>query len=242
MPVLRQTIKKLLSFLPDTLVSQLGFEIHSLWGRLSSPPLKLGVEHPRYLNLGSGPKLLDGFINLDFFGTPGIDFGADLRHPLKIASSALDGIFCEHTLEHLSYRDADRLLSECHRLLRPGKRLRIVVPDLQLFLENYAAGNDAWFAAWERCYFLESEDPARARRRLATNLQAVSFVTQEYGHISCWDYQTLKYYLEKNGFCHIVKTGFREGGDPLLLADMDHRERRMVSVYVEAQKPDDEVR
>jgi hypothetical protein len=65
---------------------------------------------------------------------------------------------------------------------------------------------------------------------------AVSFITQEYGHVSAWDFETLKVYLEKNDFRDITRSGFRMGRCVKLLADLDSKDRRFVSMYVEAVK------
>lgn len=84
--------------------------------------------------------------------------------------------------------------------------------------------------------FIDSVDPERSRRKLFSPLGAVSFVTQEYGHVSAWDFETLKIYLEKNNFRDITRSGFREGRCGKLLADLDSEDRRFVSMYVEAVK------
>ena len=224
-----------LFFLPESVVQNIGFETYSYFGRAFSKPLKLG-QGKNYVNLGCGPNLVKGWINIDFFAAKGIDYAADLRYPLKIADASVDGIFSEHTFEHLAYADADRLLSECHRIMKPGTRIRIVVPDVSLFVSNYSSGNDAWFAEWERLYFTGSIDAERRQRRMGSPLEALSFVTQEYGHRSCWDFQTFSNHLRANGFSDIVRCGFMKGSDRHLLVDQDEEDRKYVSLYVEAAK------
>ena len=44
----------------------------------------------------------------------------DLRYPFKIESTSIDGIFSEHTFEHLSHEEVDNALSECYRILKNG--------------------------------------------------------------------------------------------------------------------------
>jgi SAM-dependent methyltransferase len=224
-----------LFFLPESVVQSIGFETFSYFGRVFSRPLKLG-QGKNYVNLGCGPNLVRGWINIDFFAAKGIDYAADLRYPLKIADASVDGIFSEHTLEHLAYPDADRLLGECHRIMKPGTRFRIVVPDVSLFISNFNSGDNAWFAEWERLYFTASTDAERRQRRLGSPLEALSFVTQEYGHRSCWDFQTLSNHLRKIGFVDIVHCDFMKGSDPSLLVDQDEADRKFVSLYVEAAK------
>ncbi len=84
--------------------------------------------------------------------------------------------------------------------------------------------------------FIESPDPVRARRRLRSNLETISFVTQEYGHTSCWDFETMATYLHESGFQHVEQVGFRSGRCEKLLIDLDSEDRKLVSLYVEATK------
>lgn len=228
--------KRLFFFVPPHVVSMFCFEIFSALLRLFSRPLAVDPARKNFINLGSGPYVVKGMINIDFYSTAGIDYGADLRYPLNIASDSIDGIFCEHTLEHLTYAEVGNLLKECHRIMKPGAVLRVVLPDLALFIESYSSGNSAWFAEWERLMFIDSADSDRAKRRLATPLQAISFVTQEYGHQSSWDVPTLKVYLEKAGFGEVFQTGFRTGRCSELLIDLDEADRKFVSLYVETVK------
>ncbi len=85
-------------------------------------------------------------------------------------------------------------------------------------------------------YFTNSPDAGRKRRRLGSPLEALSFVTQEYGHQSCWDLETLSNHLQNSGFVDIVRCGFMQGGDKALLVDQDEEDRKFVSLYVEAAK------
>ena len=70
--------------------------------------------------------------------TPGI-VTADLRRPLPFASASADCIYGSHVLEHLYDDEARRLLGECHRVLRPGGVIRLVVPDLFSLAQRYVA-------------------------------------------------------------------------------------------------------
>jgi SAM-dependent methyltransferase len=229
-------ILRLFFFVPAYVLRLLYFEMRSTIFRALSSPLVLDPVGQHHLNLGSGPCVVKGLTNVDFFGTPGIDYGADLRFPLKISDEVIDGIFSEHTLEHLSYVECRRLLAECHRILKPEGVIRIVVPDLSIFIRNYADDNKDWFATWEQLLFLGSSDSERAKRRLTSPLEAISFVTQEYGHRSSWDFVTLKAYLEHAGFRNVMQTAFRQGQCEKLLIDLDDNERKFVSLYVEAVK------
>jgi hypothetical protein len=72
---------------------------------------------------------------------------------------------------------------------------------------------------------------------MISNLEALSFVTQEYGHRSAWDMETMERFLARAGFIGIRRCIPREGGDVRLLRDKEDLDRTMVSLYVEARKP-----
>ncbi|MEI6213336.1 MAG: methyltransferase domain-containing protein [Desulfuromonadales bacterium] len=232
----KNIIRKLLFFLPDHLIGVIYFELYAYLGNLISRSLVLDTGAQNFINIGSGPNVATGCINIDFFSTHGIDYGTDLRRPLKIADSSVDGVFSEHTIEHLTYADADRLLRECFRIMKPGGVIRIIVPDISLFIKHFSDHDELWFKQWEQLIFINSDDKKRSKRRLASPLQAISFVTQEYGHVSSWDFPTVTYYLEKNGFSCVTKVSFMQGQCSQILFDQNNEERKFVSLYVEAQK------
>jgi predicted SAM-dependent methyltransferase len=207
----------------------LALEMRSLIGRMRQRPFHPG-QGPTYLNLGSGRDRFPGFVGVDLFGS-GADLECDLRRPLPMADDSIAGIFSEHAFEHLSYDVVAGLLVECQRVMAPGAYIRIVVPDVSIFVDRYARGDDQWFAEWER------EVLAPRGRRLPTKMAAISFVTQEYGHVSCWDFDTMKYHLEQAGFGEVEKVGFRSGKARELLVEREQRDRTMLSLYVEARKP-----
>lgn len=232
----KKIIKCTFFFVPYGLIEAIVFETKAYFSSRYSSYLKLDSSTVNNLNIGSGSNTVSGFINIDFYGVPNVDFAADLRRPLKIHDECVDGIFSEHTLEHLSYAECDRLLGECYRIMKNDSTIRIIVPDLSIFIKNYSLKNSQWFNHWEYLMFTSSGDYERSRRYLNTPMESISFVTQEYGHVSAWDAETLAYYLNKNGFRNIVQAKFKDGRDPLLLIDQNCEARKYVSLYMEASK------
>ena len=222
--------KALLRTLPASVSAPIAFETRSFVGRLLARPLKLDSNRRNYLNLGAADDRFENYVAMDFFSKDA-GYGADLRYPLLIDEAVFDGIFTEHTLEHLSYGEVARVLTECLRILKPSGRIRVIVPDLSLFAENYAQKNDTWFRAWEQAV-LEPRG-----RSMISHMEALSFVTQEYGHRSAWDMDTMEKFLVRAGFTEIRRCAPREGDDVRLLRDKEDRDRTMVSLYVEARKP-----
>ncbi len=226
----RSLAHRLIRLFPPGLGQAMAFETRSWFGRLVARRMHVDRNATNYLDLGAGDDDLDGFHAVDFFTNPHA-YGADLRYPLLIDDGVFDGIFTEHTLEHLNYAEVAKVLAECRRILKPGGRLRVIVPDLSIFAGRYVAGDGGWFGEWEK----EVLEPRG--RALATPMQALSFVTQEYGHRSAWDFATMRHFLAEAGFVEIRQCGLREGGDPRLLRDRTDRDRTLVSLYVEACRP-----
>jgi SAM-dependent methyltransferase len=226
---LRYAFSALLRTLPESVRGSIAFETKSFVGRLLARRLRVDPNQRNYMNLGSGNDRLDDYVAVDFFSS-NAGYGADFRYPFLIDDAVFDGIFTEHTLEHLNYAEVARVLAECQRILKPGGIIRIVVPDLSIFVENYVSNNESWFRDWER------EVLKPRGRSMISRMEALSFVTQEYGHRSAWDFETMSIFLARAGLTEIRKCAFRESRDARLVQDKDAPDRTMLSLYVEARK------
>lgn len=88
------------------------------------------------LHLGCGPVIKDGFINYDLNpGKGGVVH--DLTKPLPHQENSVDFIFSEHFIEHIDRIQGLKLLKECIRVLKPGSKLRIATPDLDIIVNDY---------------------------------------------------------------------------------------------------------
>jgi len=227
--LLRYTCSALLRTLPESVRDSVAFETKSFIGRLFAQRLRVDPNRRNYMNLGSGNDRLEDFVAVDFFSSSAA-YGADFRYPFLIDDAVFDGVFTEHTLEHLCYGEVAHVLAECRRILKPGGIIRIIVPDLSIFVESYASNNESWFRDWER------EVLKPRGRSMISRMEALSFVTQEYGHRSAWDFETMRGFLARAGFTEIRKCAFRESSDIRLVQDKDALDRTMLSLYVEARR------
>ena len=87
---------------------------------------------PLRLNLGSGDKLLDGYLNLDAIRGERI-------YPLELVSKC-DEIRASHVLEHFPHGRIMDVLRNWVGALKPGGILKIAVPDFFLLTQAYLAG------------------------------------------------------------------------------------------------------
>ena len=231
---MKNLIRKTMTLLlPTELFDFAIFELRSRLGRWFAHDLPLPKNSTNYINLGCGEQVHDHFINVDFFSAKNIDYGMDLRYPFRIPSDSIDGVFTEHTLEHLTHSEVDFVLSECNRILKKGAKIRVVVPDLSIFIKHYYEKNDDWFDKWKN---LALHNPSRHHmKNKFTKMFAINFTASFYHHKTCWDLETIKTYLIANNFTNVIQYDFKVG-TPVLLIDKDNETRKLVSLYIEATK------
>jgi predicted SAM-dependent methyltransferase len=134
------------------------------------------------LNLGCGEQTPAGWVNVDYslgarlaklrgfravnrrlrlFGSewsPDVKLH-DLRTPFPWATGSVDCVYSSHTLEHLTPEEGRRFLLECHRVLREGAPVRLVLPDLRHLVERYSAERSRRTSSWTGSAFSTSHGP-----------------------------------------------------------------------------------
>lgn len=141
-------------------------------------------------------------------------FQANLAHGIPAESDSVDFVYSSHFVEHLYLREAEGLVAESYRVMRPGGVIRIVVPDLEHALRLMATGDR--HKAMTSYFFVEDMDSAYAR------------------HKYMYDFDLLAALLRKHGFVDVRRCEYRQGKVPDLQI-LDNRPDE--SLYVEAQKP-----
>jgi len=88
------------------------------------------------LNLGCGGKKIEGYIGVDIFKGANVDevFSMD---KIPYDDSTIDGIYSEHSLEHLMHLQAIVALKEWYRVLKVGADLILKIPDLEQCCQYY---------------------------------------------------------------------------------------------------------
>jgi predicted SAM-dependent methyltransferase len=125
-----------------------------LFGKLSIVPYfrhrLLG--HKRYqnalLNIGCGPKYIEGMVNIDGNIFRKKDIWLDVTLGLPFRAGCVRGIYASHVVEHFKIGSIRKLFCEFYRVLQPGGTLRIVVPSLEYAIRAFAANDSSMFSAW----------------------------------------------------------------------------------------------
>lgn len=91
--------------------------------------MQVATDTPVKLNLGAGTVEIEGFTPIDRL------LGTEV-YPLEYADDSVDEIRASHVLEHFGFEDAHQALTEWARVLKPGGKIRIAVPDFDWVAEN----------------------------------------------------------------------------------------------------------
>jgi predicted SAM-dependent methyltransferase len=185
-----------------------------------------------YVQYGAGNQSVAGWLNFDASPTlriqkipligrmlrsklncifdEGVQYG-DIVKGLPIARDSVDGVFCSHVLEHLSYVDFKHALNNTYRILKPGGVFRLIVPDLQYYINRYQVSltssnieekQNASIAFCKGTRFgVETSRSTLARR--------FNDVFSNSGHRWMWDFFSLTNALSEHGFINIQR--FQQG-------------------------------
>lgn len=92
---------------------------------------------PRLLNVGCGAVAHPDWINIDLSSASPSVIAHDIRKGLPFETASVDACYSSHVVEHLTPVEASNLLRECHRVLKQGGVIRVVVPDLEGAAKGY---------------------------------------------------------------------------------------------------------
>ena len=193
------------------------------------------------LNIGCGTAGIPGWINIDnsptillsrlpfgkrIFRTPDWPkdvLRADIRKRIPFPTGSVLSIYSSHTFEHFTYDESQAIACECIRVLKPGGVLRIVVPDLKIFVSDYLSAYDDPLASHK---FI-------SRLLLTSGLRDI--VHSGAHHKQMFDERSLVHLLRAAGFVSPEVRSFGSSRIPKI-EEIELESRRTESLYVEAVK------
>lgn len=171
-------------------------------------------------NLGCGESVAAGYMNVGFWRHLEPDklytnpwnvadtvlLNYDLTQGIPAEDGSLDVCFHSHFLEHLSFYDGIAFLRECYRVTARGGIHRIVVPDLEVWINSYQTNSSLIFEKFkEEC--IKKEEYKYFQTRTSIFVEAL----YARGHHKCfWDFETLKSILETIGFVDVTRKLYQE--------------------------------
>ncbi len=220
--------------LPRHAFEPLRDELRLAWLRLRSKSVRARFASGRELlvNVGVGPFGKPGWVNVDAFPAPGVNCVYDCRRSLPFPDGSARIVYTEHFFEHLDYHEeVPSFLAECHRVLRPGGLLRLIVPDMERYLQAY--GDDDWSALDRIRSLAEGHVDPFVKCSYNTKMELLNVVfRQGHQHKFAYDYETLALCLARAGFAAVERSRF--GHSRAAEACLDHPDRESESLYVEA--------
>jgi len=179
---------------------------------------------PLHLNLGSGANPVKGFVNIEGVAQRHKEMWLDLRNGLPFPDNTVDGIFTCHVFEHFYMPELAPLVKDCHRVLKPGGTLRILVPSVDKAIAAYVNQDPSFFSPFPRAY-----------KSMGGKLY--NFLLCEGQHRIIFDFSLMEEILLYSGF-HTVEE--KAGGEshlfrPEVLEQMEEGYAG-ISLMVEAQK------
>lgn len=192
------------------------------------------IKDLKYLDIGCGPNINNGLINLDYMWRPGVDICWDIRPGLPFKDGQLKGVFSEHCLEHFDLSDGEKICRDVYRVLSPGGHFRVIVPSADLYLKTYA---ERLSNTNSRAFPYEESEAFRGEfytPMLSVNRIFYQDRESAFGHRCMYDFELLSTLLQHVGFSSATLCQFRSGADEHLLVDSERR--KCESLYVEAVK------
>lgn len=201
------------------------------------------------LNLGCGPQVVSGWCNVDyslgsrlmqipFFGTLvkklklfNLEWDEniyihDLTKKFPWADATASVVYSSHTLEHLSKGEGRQFLEECHRVLKKGGLIRIVVPDLRYDVNEYLTGKTQADDFIEKLGVLYSTNSGIIKKLLSPYYQ--------FPHKCMYDNQRLIEILNEIGFKATTKNSLESDIEDIRLIELPKRTEN--AVVVEGKK------
>lgn len=84
------------------------------------------------LEFGSGERpTKEGFLTVDVRDLPGVDYVCNAWEIDKhVGENSVDEIFSRHFFEHLTFEQGERQLQVWHKILKPGGRCEMMLPNM----------------------------------------------------------------------------------------------------------------
>lgn len=136
------------------------------------------------LNIGSGQRRFDtskGWVNVDCVSREGQvpDVLCDVgKERLPYDDGTVDICVLHHVLEHFGCGEAESLVKECFRVLRPGGRLHVYVPDMAELANRFMRGQLSTFLFMVNTYGAYQGEEGDRHKWGYTELSLMEFLSK----------------------------------------------------------------
>jgi predicted SAM-dependent methyltransferase len=217
------------------------------------------MQMKKYVQYGSGSNAIDYWENFDASPTlfiQNIPFIGKLLRPylncifeknvmygdivkgLPVSENSVDGLFCSHTLEHLSYCDFSVALNNSFNYLKPNGVFRMILPDLENYIEEYQKlikSPDPLIKSTAAIQFNKGTFMGLERSRSTMKFRLTEAFSNNR-HQWMWDYPSISAALSDHGFIDIRKFELGVSTDPMFLLP-EKKYQFHHAIAVECRKP-----
>lgn len=128
------------------------------WQKWVGTPARIAAnaeKKSRRLEIGPGATRTPGFETANVTGGHDVDYVVDASLRLPFPDATFDIVYASHILEHIAWFRTKLTLTEWVRVLKPGGRLEIWVPDGELICQHildqsHGKQNDAHLDGWNK--------------------------------------------------------------------------------------------
>lgn len=169
------------------------------------------------LVLGCGKSILKGWLNTDFEPATDEVVCLNVTAGFPFPDGVFDFVFTEHMIEHISYADAQQMLRECLRTMKPGARIRISTPNLEFLFDLYRKDK----SPLQEEYIRWSTETWGIKQQ---DTHVINFYAREWGHCFIYDEKALREAMEEAGFAEIERCALNESRTPAF-CDLENETR-----------------
>jgi predicted SAM-dependent methyltransferase len=163
------------------------------------------------LHLGASNNHLPGWLNTDMWPSTG-SIRLDVTRRFPFGDDVMDYVFAEHLIEHIDYDNGLMMLRECRRVLKPGGKIRVATPDLDVLIGLHGKNKteaQQRYMEWIIKKCLPGVDSCG-------DVFVINNAFRAWGHRFLYDRSTLAMTLLKVGFEDITFHSPGDSPDPLL--------------------------
>lgn len=146
------------------------------------------------LQIGFGTNPLSGWLNVGI-SLRELWYGAylDAGKPFPLPDASFSYVYSEHLFEHLTYKQAQNMLKESYRILKPGGVMRLATPDLKFLIKLYQEPEKPLHKAYMEYSMRDNDMPPAP-------VYVINRFHTSWGHQIIYDKETLADLLEQIGF------------------------------------------
>ena len=169
----------------------------------------LATHAVKKLEIGARVASLDGWLSTDLDPVSEGTVFLDATKPFPFDCATFDYIYCEHMIEHISWKQAQSMLRECYRVLKPRGIMRVATPDLQVILGLYSpvlSPEQQNYVEW----MVRKELPEISTHQAAF---VINNAFRNWGHKFIYDGNLMTLALERCGFVDIRRCSYGDSRD-----------------------------